>query len=125
MAYALGGNEGVIPGPTLFVKKGDTLNITLNNTTNVKVGFKVPGLPDGSSVKVKPGETKNYLIQANNVGTYAYHGDMDGKELLGLFGAIIVDNVAGPVDKYVEANGTIVPVEQADVDKQFVLFMVG
>jgi plastocyanin len=125
LAYALGGNEGVIPGPTLFVKKGDTLNITLNNTTSTQVGFKVPGLPHHSSAKVKPGETKSYRIQANKAGTYAYHGDMNGKELLGLFGAIVVDNAAGPVDKFVEANGNVVPVARTDIDKQFVLFMVG
>ncbi len=125
LAYASGGNEAVIPGPTLFVKEGDTLSITLTNTTEVKVGFKVPGLPQQSSAKVKPGETKKYSVKANKAGSYAYHGNMDGKELLGLFGAVVVDNATGPVDSYVEANGNIVPVTKANVDKQFVLFMVG
>ena len=124
LAYALGGNEAVIPGPTLFVKEGDTVNVTLNNDTNIRVGFKIPGLQQ-SSAKVKPGETKKYNVKAKKAGTYAYHGNMDGKELLGLFGALVVDKANGPVDRYVEANGNTIPVTQSDITKQFVLFMVG
>ena len=125
LAYALGGNEAVIPGPTLFVKKGDTLSITLTNSTEVKVGFEIPGLSAQNAGKINPGKTKKFTVKANKEGAYAYHGDMGGKELLGLFGAVIVDKPAGPVDSYIEANGNIVPVSQAQLDKQFVLFMVG
>ncbi len=124
LAYALGGNEAVIPGPSLFIKKGDTLNVTLTNNTEIKVGFKVPGLSQNSA-KVNPGKSKTYNIKAKNAGTYAYHGNMDGREMLGLFGAIIVDNAHGPVDRYVEDNGNKTPVTQAQIDKQFVLYMVG
>lgn len=125
LAYAMTGNEAVIPGPALFVKEGDSINVTLTNNTSTRVGFKVPGLPLPSSAKVKPGKTKSYSVKASKAGTYVYHGNMDGKELLGLFGALIVDKATGPLDRYVEANGNIVPVTQANLDKQFVLFMVG
>ncbi len=124
LAYALGGSEAVIPGPSLFIKKGDTLNVTLTNNTEIKVGFKVPGLSQNSA-KVNPGKSKTYNIKAKNAGTYAYHGNMDGREMLGLFGAIIVDKAHGPVDRYVEDNGNKTPVTQAQIDKQFVLYMVG
>jgi hypothetical protein len=50
---------------------------------------------------------------------------MEGKELLGLFGAVVVDRANGPIDRYVEANGNAIPVTQSDITKQFVLFMVG
>ncbi|PXW91198.1 lactonase family protein with 7-bladed beta-propeller [Nitrosomonas sp. Nm84] len=125
LAYAMAGNEAVIPGPALFVKEGDSINVTLTNNTSTQVGFKVPGLPLPSSAKVGPGKTKSYSVKASKAGTYVYHGNIDGKEQLGLFGALIVDKATGPLDRYVEANGNIVPVTQADLDKQFVLFMVG
>lgn len=125
IAYALAGNEAVIPGPTLFVRKDDTVNVSLTNNTSIKIGFKVPGLVQSGSGKIQPGETKNYRIKARKTGSFVYHGNSDGKELLGLFGAIIVDNAHGPVDSYVDADGSIIPVNSDDVDKQFVLFMVG
>ncbi|MBV6449120.1 multicopper oxidase domain-containing protein [Nitrosomonas sp.] len=123
LAYSLGSDaEAVIPGPALFVKQGDTINVTLTNSTSVDVGFSVPGL-NASAVKAQPGQTQSYSFQAAKAGTYVYHGN--GKEMLGLFGALIVDPASGPVDKFVDDNGAIVPVAQADIDKQFVLFMVG
>lgn len=125
LAYALGANEAVIPGPALFVKEGDTLKVSLKNDTSSAVSFKVPGLSAPNSARVKPGQTKNYTVQAKKAGTYVYHGDMNGKELLGLFGALVVDKATGPVDRYMEANGNIVPVHRNAIDKQFVLFMVG
>ncbi|WP_293006142.1 multicopper oxidase domain-containing protein [Nitrosomonas sp.] len=125
IAYALAGNEAVIPGPTLFVRKGDTVNVSLTNNTSIKIGFRVPDLARSGSGRIQPGKTKNYKIKASKTGSFVYHGDSDGKELLGLFGAIIVDKAHGPVDSYVNADGSIIPVTSADIDKQFVLFMVG
>lgn len=127
LGYATGGAdaEAVIPGPALFVKQGDTIQITLTNNTAVDVGFNVPGLVNSNSAKATPGQTQNYTLHANKTGTYVYHGDNNGKELLGLFGAIIVDKKTGPIDSFVNGDGNIVPVTQADLDKQFVLFMVG
>ena len=39
LAYKLNNEKAVIPGPTLFVKEGDTVNINLTNNTGVAVGF--------------------------------------------------------------------------------------
>ncbi len=126
LAYALGSDqEAVIPGPALFVRQGDTINVTLTNNTSVAVGFSVPGLQDQGKgdANALPGQTKHYTFHANKSGTFVYHGN--GKEMLGLFGALIVDPASGPVDKFVDKDGAIIPVSQADIDKQFVLFMVG
>ncbi|MDP1614235.1 MAG: hypothetical protein Q8L68_00390, partial [Methylococcales bacterium] len=60
IAYALAGNEAVIPGPTLFVRKGDTVNVSLTNNTSIKIGFRVPDLARSGSGKIQPGKTKNY-----------------------------------------------------------------
>jgi len=123
LAYATTGNEAVIPGPAIFVKEGDTLNVTLTNNTNAQVGFTIPGLPLPSSAKVQPGSTKSYTVNTNVAGTYVYHGG--DKALIGLFGALIIDKATGPVDSYVNDDGAITPVTQADLVKQYVLFMVG
>lgn len=126
LAYALGSDaEAVIPGPALFVRQGDTINVTLTNTTSAEVGFSVPGLQDKGkgAANALPGQTQNYTFHANKSGTFVYHGN--GKEMLGLFGALIVDPASGPIDRYIDDNGATVPVTQADIDKQFVLFMVG
>lgn len=125
LGYALGGStaEAVIPGPALFVKQGDTVKVTLTNNTAFEVGFSVPGLINNNTAKAKPGQTQNYTVHANKTGSFVYHGN--GKELLGLFGALVVDKASGPIDSYVNADGSITPVKQGDLDKQFVLFMVG
>ena len=45
LAYKLSGEaRAAIPGPTLFVKQGDSVNVTLTNNTAVPVSFKVPGV---------------------------------------------------------------------------------
>ncbi|MBP6057223.1 MAG: multicopper oxidase domain-containing protein [Nitrosomonas sp.] len=129
LGYALGGTEGgsdaeaAIPGPALFVKQGDVVSVTLFNDTASEVGFKVPGLKNKNTTRTRPGQVQKYTVQANKAGTYVYHGD--GKELLGLFGALVVDKANGPIDSYVDDNGSIIPVTKANLDKQFVLFMVG
>jgi DNA-binding beta-propeller fold protein YncE/FtsP/CotA-like multicopper oxidase with cupredoxin domain len=122
------GNQGstypgiaVIPGPTLFVKQGDSVSVQLINNTKEKVGFKVPGLSHGE--KVAPGQTGSYSIDTSVRGTHPYH---DGKlGLTGLFGAIVVDRPDGKVESLLDADGRIIAVRERDVKKQQVLFMVG
>ncbi len=116
-------DEAVIPGPTLFVKQGDVVNVVLNNNTNVPVSFSVPNLAPGNNEQVPPGADGNFQINAQTVGTYPY-GD-DGSQLLGLFGAIVVDQQDGTVQSFVDANGAIVPTQRANLDKEYVMFMVG
>ncbi|MDP1935366.1 MAG: hypothetical protein Q8K47_10885, partial [Nitrosomonas sp.] len=38
LGYAMGAAEAVIPGPAVFVKQGDTIQVTLTNNTAVDVG---------------------------------------------------------------------------------------
>jgi len=126
VGYSLSGSNGgeaVIPGPALFAKQGDVINVTLNNETKGKVGFNVPGLKSDNQTVTDPGKTQKYTVKANQPGTYVYHGGEH--KMLGLFGAIIVDKRNGPVDSFVEGKGEITPVRPEDIDKQFVLFMVG
>ena len=117
------GNQAVIPGPTLFVKQGDTVTVALTNNTPVPVGFKVPGLSTSGAKAAAGGGAQSYSFTASKTGTYVYHGD--GPELLGLFGALVVDKTDGSVESYVGSNGAIAPVNATQLAKQYVLFMVG
>ena len=110
-------NEATIPGPTVFVKKGDVLNVTLTNNTRLTVGLS-PG-----SIEAAPGDTQSFTYTANDAGTFAYH-DKDS-HLLGLFGALIVDNADGSIDNFIDENGHSIPANRADLDKEFVMFMIG
>lgn len=122
-------DEAVIPGPTLFVEKGDNVNVSLTNNTQRDVYFQVPSpldMGNGNNTPVAPGESGRFKINTNrldSVGTHPY-GDMDSA-LLGLFGAIVIDRANGDVQKLVEGDGTIKEVDRADLDKEFVMYMVG
>ncbi|MBA2484127.1 MAG: multicopper oxidase domain-containing protein, partial [Nitrosomonas sp.] len=112
----------VIPGPTLFVKLGDTVNITLTNNTSVDVGLNIPGLPANAEATASGG-TQNYTFIASQQGTHPYYDE--GSQMLGLFGAIVVDDADGAVQRYVDDDGTITAINRNELDKEYVLFMVG
>lgn len=111
-----------MPGPTIFAKKGDTIKVTLtNNIAGAKVGFNVPGMNDGVDDKVATGNSFTYVLNANQAGTYLYQDKKSG--LLGLFGAIIVDPASGNIPSAI--GGTIQDVNVANLDKEYVLGMIG
>ena len=121
--YKRESGQAVIPGPTLFVKQGDTVNVNVINNTGKPAGFKVPGLSNTVASKAGPGGTISYSFSASKTGAYPYLGD--GQELLGLFGAIVVDSTDGKVERYIDGNGAIKSAKASELDKQYVLFMVG
>ena len=98
-----------IPGPTIIINEGESLDITVNNDiTGVDAEIDVEGFDFGSA----------------ETGTYVYQGEEGA--LLGLFGAIIVNDDNGRVESYVNGgNGKITRVERSDLEKEFVMFMVG
>ena len=110
-------DEATIPGPTIFVKQGDVLNVALTNNTQLKVGLTTGG------IEVSPGDTKSFTYTADQVGAFPYY-DKDS-HLVGLFGALIVDHANGSVDSFIDEAGTIVPTKRADLDKEIVMFMIG
>lgn len=110
-------NEATIPGPTVFVKQGDVLNVTLTNNTQLKVGL-TPG-----SIEVSPGDTRSFTYAADQVGVFPYY-DKDS-HMVGLFGALVVDNPNGAIDSFIDEIGNIVPTKRADLDKEIVMFMIG
>ncbi len=116
--------EAVIPGPTLFFTTGDKVRIKVTNNTSKVVRFGEGDIVSGRT-RIRPGQTRSYGVYTGKdaVGSHVY-GDKK-QALLGLFGAIVIDKKDGAVQSYVDEDGTIVPVTRSELQKEFVMFMVG
>lgn len=104
-ATALGYN-GSVPGPTLRVRAGDVLKITLANSLSQPTNLHVHGLHvspenngDNVFIAVGPGSSFDYEYQLpgnHPPGVYWYHphhhGMVADQIFAGLFGAIIVED---------------------------------
>lgn len=98
--------NGSLPGPTLFLRPGDRVNVTLENRLADPTNPHVHGLhvsPQGNSdnvlVSVQPGTSFDYeyLLPADHPpGVYWYHphrhGSVADQLFGGLYGAIIVED---------------------------------
>ncbi len=92
--------NGVMPGPILRWREGDTL--TLNVTNRLKVptsvhwhGILLPNAMDGvpglTYRGIMPGETFTYRFPVIQSGTYWYHSHTGGQEQTGLQGPILIE----------------------------------
>lgn len=98
--------NGGVPGPTLFVRPGDLLEVTLENRLSTTTNLHVHGLhvsPEGNSdnvfVAIEPGESFDYayrLPENHPPGVYWYHphhhGMVAAQVFGGLYGAIVVED---------------------------------
>jgi FtsP/CotA-like multicopper oxidase with cupredoxin domain len=103
--------NGSVPGPTIRLKQGQKVNITLKNDLPKPVtihwhGMPVPisqdGVPGMTMNAVQPGKSFTYHFTATTPGTYWYHSHEDSVNQVdrGLYGAIIVEGTNEPkVDK--------------------------
>lgn len=102
--------NGGFPGPTLVAKPGDTINVTLKNSTNQMTNLHTHGphvSPSGNSdnpfLMIEPGKSFQYSFKIpknQEPGTFWYHPhhhEFVAKQLsAGLAGAIIIE---GELDK--------------------------
>src|SRR5262249_6936248 len=96
-------NSMQVPGPTLIVKEGDTVTVTLTNglpnaagnTSILFPGFNVTasgGVTGLLTTEAAPGGSVTYTFTATSPGTRAYYSGTQGdlQIEMGLYGAIIV-----------------------------------
>ena len=98
--------NGQIPGPTIRLRRGDTLIVDFHNgldadTTIHWHGLHVPFAMDGvtwMNAPVGPGQDFVYSFVVDQAGTYWYHPHVDTERQLdlGLYGAIVVEDPAEP-----------------------------
>lgn len=100
--------NGGLPGPTWRVRPGDTVKVLVENQLNETTNLHVHGLhvsPSGNSdnvlVAIEPGASFNYEYQLpvdHPPGVYWYHphhhGNVAEQVFGGLYGAIIVEDLA-------------------------------
>lgn len=92
--------NGVLPGPRIEARVGDTLRVHFTNslpeeTTIHWHGLRVPADMDGATVThaaIQPGETFTYEFVVEDAGTFWYHPHVRADEQVerGLYGAIVV-----------------------------------
>ena len=133
------GYSGTSPGPTLRVRPGDDLRITLVNdlaaSTNLHThGLRVSpsGLADNVFREVTAGSSAEYeyhVFEDQPAGTFWYHphhhGTVAGQVFAGLLGAVVVTADDEPQadaerllvvsDTTIDAGGAVAPVSGRDV----------
>jgi FtsP/CotA-like multicopper oxidase with cupredoxin domain len=96
------GYDGVVPGPTLRVKRGDDVRVRLVNELPEPTvvhwhGLRLPNAMDGvphlTQHPIAPGESFDYRFRAPDAGTFWYHTHLYSSEQLerGLYGVLIVE----------------------------------
>jgi FtsP/CotA-like multicopper oxidase with cupredoxin domain len=98
---ATSGGAAGLPGPTLIVNQGETVNVTLHNTLSQASSLSFPGqalAPDTAGAAA--GGTKTYSFVASAPGTYLYEAGMTAngtrQVAMGLFGALVVRPSTNP-----------------------------
>ena len=106
-AYAY---NGQVPGPLIRVQPGDRIRVRVKNdlpnaTTVHWHGLVLPieqdGVPEISQPPIQPGDEHSYEFDVPDApGTYFYHThfNADRQQPLGLYGALIIGDPAGPLD---------------------------
>ena len=102
--------SGTVPGPMIRVLEGDTVELTLNNSSESTVGHNidlhaVTGPGGGAALtNVAVGESKTFSFKALHPGVYIYHcatAPIDLHISNGMYGLIVVEPTGGlsPVDQ--------------------------
>jgi len=92
--------NGLIPGPTLRMKEGQTITIHVTNTLDVDTSihwhgiilpYQMDGVPGISFVGIKAGQTFTYQFTLAQSGTYWYHSHSAFQEITGMYGGIVIE----------------------------------
>jgi len=98
--------NGMLPGPTLRWRKGDTVTIRVTNRLNeptsihwhgIILPYQMDGVPGISFPGIPPGETFTYRFKVDQTGSYWYHSHSGFQEMTGVYGSLIIDGDEDPV----------------------------
>lgn len=108
MTYLYWTYDGIVPGPFLRAKVGETIKVTLKNPASNHMPHSIDlhavNGPHGGAVDVHPGQEKTFSFKALNPGIYIYHcGTREVAEHMtnGAYGLILIEpeGELTPVDK--------------------------
>lgn len=102
--------NGQVPAPMIRVRQGDTLNVTVTNSSDNMNAHSIDlhavyGSGGGAPfTKVTPGQSKSFMFRALYPGAFIYHCGVDNLDehiSRGMFGLILVEPQEGlpPVDR--------------------------
>ncbi|MBV7299767.1 copper resistance system multicopper oxidase [Enterovibrio paralichthyis] len=92
--------NGVLPGPTIRLKEGQSVTIKVTNLLKEETSihwhglilpFQMDGVPGISFAGIKPGETFTYRFDVQQNGTYWYHSHSGFQEMTGMYGALVIE----------------------------------
>jgi CopA family copper-resistance protein len=92
--------NGLLPGPTLRLREGDTVTLNVTNRLGEPTsihwhGLLLPnpmdGVPGLTFRGIMPGETFIYRFPIRQAGTYWYHSHSGMQEQTGLYGPLILE----------------------------------
>ena len=75
--------------PTLYVHKGDVVNVTLTNTGTQPHDFTLQGYNIKTKV-LSSGESDSIVFKADTTGTFTYYCSVPGHKDLGMIGQFVV-----------------------------------
>lgn len=96
--------NGMVPGPLIRLKEGDTVRISVTNTLDedtsihwhgLLIPMEMDGVPGVSFPGIRAGETFVYEFPVKQSGTYWYHSHSGLQEQEGHYAPIVIDP-AGP-----------------------------
>ncbi|MCK5477982.1 MAG: multicopper oxidase domain-containing protein [Methylococcales bacterium] len=79
-----------VPGESLIVQEGDTVNITIVNTLSSSHSFVIDGLVDSGSIR--GGRSSSFSFVANKAGSHLFYDKLNApfNRLVGLHGGLAV-----------------------------------
>ncbi|WP_022940007.1 copper resistance system multicopper oxidase [Psychromonas hadalis] len=92
--------NGLLPGPTLRMKEGDTITVHVRNELDedtsihwhgIILPYQMDGVPGISFTGIKAGQTFTYQFTLAQSGTYWYHSHSAFQEITGLYGALVIE----------------------------------
>jgi FtsP/CotA-like multicopper oxidase with cupredoxin domain len=96
---------GAAPGPLLRVRRGDEVKVRLVNALSepvaihwhgVRIANAMDGAPPLTQAGTAPGASFDYRFVVPDAGTFWYHASLSAQKERGLYGALIVDELASP-----------------------------
>ncbi|AOY97623.1 MULTISPECIES: copper resistance system multicopper oxidase [Cupriavidus] len=122
--------NGMLPGPTLRWRQGDTVTIRVTNQLRehtsihwhgIILPFQMDGVPGISFAGIAPGETFTYQFKVEQTGSYWYHSHSGFQEMTGVYGGIVIDPAAGVDGVRADRDYTILLSDWTDEDPMRVL----
>jgi len=122
--------NGMLPGPTLRWREGDTVTIRVTNRLReatsihwhgIILPYEMDGVPGISFAGIPPGETFTYRFKVAQTGSYWYHSHSGFQEMTGVYGGIVIDPASGQETVRADRDHTVLLSDWTDEDPMRVL----